>query len=90
MDEGYTYVADLDLSKFFDRVNHDRLINRLAGKIKDKRVLSFVFKKREKNLRFFKSNVERELLRDGAQGLLKKVKPSSKKDGCASVYRTSF
>jgi hypothetical protein len=52
--------------------------------------IRFVFKKREKNLRFFKSNVERELLRDGAQGLLKKVKPSSKKDGCASVYRTSF
>jgi len=35
---GYRYVVDLDLSKFFDRVNHDRLMSRLATRIKDKRV----------------------------------------------------
>lgn len=40
--EGYTYVVDMDLSKFFDRVNHDRLMSRLAGKIKDKRVLKLI------------------------------------------------
>jgi RNA-directed DNA polymerase len=35
---GYTYVVDMDLSKFFDRVNHDRLMSRLAMRISDKRV----------------------------------------------------
>ena len=29
MEEGYEWVVDLDLSKFFDRVNHDRLLSRL-------------------------------------------------------------
>ncbi len=33
---------DIDLSKFFDRVNHDRLMSRLATKIKDKRVLKLI------------------------------------------------
>lgn len=40
--DGYTYVVDMDLSKFFDRVNHDRLMSRLATKIKDKRVLKLI------------------------------------------------
>jgi RNA-directed DNA polymerase len=39
---GYRYVVDIDLSKFFDRVNHDRLMSRLATKIKDKRVLKLI------------------------------------------------
>ena len=42
MVEGYTYVVDMDLSKFFDRVNHDRLMSRIAGRIKDKRVLKII------------------------------------------------
>jgi retron-type reverse transcriptase len=42
MVEGYTYVVDMDLSKFFDRVNHDRLMSRLATRIKDKRVLKVI------------------------------------------------
>jgi RNA-directed DNA polymerase len=37
--EGRRWVADLDLEKFFDRVNHDVLMSRLARKISDKRVL---------------------------------------------------
>ena len=37
--EGRRWVADLDLEKFFDRVNHDVLLSRLARKISDKRVL---------------------------------------------------
>ena len=37
--EGYRHVVDLDLAKFFDRVNHDRLLSRLATRVKDKRVL---------------------------------------------------
>ena len=40
--EGYSYVVDMDLSKFFDRVNHDRLMSRLATKIRDKRVLRLI------------------------------------------------
>jgi len=39
---GLRYVVDIDLSKFFDRVNHDRLMARLATRIKDKRVLKIV------------------------------------------------
>src|SRR5215475_2529306 len=39
MAEGRRWVADLDLEKFFDRVNHDVLMSRLARKISDKRVL---------------------------------------------------
>lgn len=42
MVDGYTYVVDMDLSKFFDRVNHDRLMNRLAGRIEDRRVLKLI------------------------------------------------
>ncbi len=33
--DGYTHVVDMDLSKFFDRVNHDRLMSRLATRIRD-------------------------------------------------------
>lgn len=40
--DGYTYVVDIDLSKFFDRVHHDRLMNRLATRIGDKRVLKLI------------------------------------------------
>ncbi len=40
--QGYCFVVDLDLEKFFDRVNHDILMSRLARHIKDKRVLKVV------------------------------------------------
>lgn len=36
---GYRYVVDIDLEKFFDRVNHDILMDRVAKRIADKRVL---------------------------------------------------
>lgn len=36
---GYAWVVDIDLEKFFDRVNHDRLMSALAKEIEDKRVL---------------------------------------------------
>lgn len=42
VDAGLRYVVDIDLSKFFDRVNHDRLMARLATRIKDKRVLLLI------------------------------------------------
>jgi RNA-directed DNA polymerase len=40
--EGYRVVADLDLEKFFDRVNHDKLMGRVAQRITDKRVLKLI------------------------------------------------
>ncbi|MCA1733792.1 MAG: group II intron reverse transcriptase/maturase [Acidobacteria bacterium] len=40
--EGYEWVADLDLEKFFDRVNHDRLMSQLAKRIEDKRLLKLI------------------------------------------------
>jgi RNA-directed DNA polymerase len=40
--EGYRIVVDMDLEKFFDRVNHDDLMNLLARRVGDKRVLKLV------------------------------------------------
>ena len=40
--KGYTYVVDLDLEKFFDQVNQDRLMSRLAREIPDQRVLKLI------------------------------------------------
>ena len=40
--EGYAYVVDMDLEKFFDRVNHDILMSRLARRIGDKRLLRII------------------------------------------------
>jgi RNA-directed DNA polymerase len=40
--QGKRWVVDLDLEKFFDRVNHDILMNRVARKVKDKRILSLI------------------------------------------------
>ena len=40
--EGRRWVVDIDLEKFFDRVNHDRLMGRLAQRVRDKRVLRLI------------------------------------------------
>ncbi len=40
--EGYDWVVDIDLEKFFDRVNHDMLMARVARVVKDKRVLKLI------------------------------------------------
>ena len=40
--EGYNYVIDIDLEKFFDRVNHDILMARVAARVSDKRVLKLI------------------------------------------------
>jgi group II intron reverse transcriptase/maturase len=39
---GLRWVADIDLAQFFDRVNHDILMSRVARKVKDKRVLHLI------------------------------------------------
>ncbi len=40
--EGYEWVVDIDLEKFFDRVNHDMLMARVTRVVKDKRVLKLI------------------------------------------------
>jgi RNA-directed DNA polymerase len=39
---GYSWIVDLDLEKFFDRVNHDRLMERIEQRGKDKRILKLI------------------------------------------------
>lgn len=40
--KGYRWVVDMDLEKFFDRVNHDKLMNEVAKRVKDRRVLRLI------------------------------------------------
>ncbi|MCT2137065.1 group II intron reverse transcriptase/maturase [Oceanobacillus kimchii] len=42
--EGYRWVIDMDLEKFFDKVNHDKLMGVLAKRIKDKELLRLIRK----------------------------------------------
>jgi group II intron reverse transcriptase/maturase len=42
--EGYRWVVDMDLEKFFDKVNHDRLMSTLAKRIRDKPLLKLIRK----------------------------------------------
>jgi RNA-directed DNA polymerase len=42
MDEGYEWVVDIDLETFFDRVNHQRLMARLAQRVSDRRLLEVI------------------------------------------------
>ena len=42
LNEGYEWIIELDLEKFFDRVNHDRLMSLLAKKIPDKGTLKLI------------------------------------------------
>ena len=43
--DGYKYVVDLDLERFFDTVSHSKLIEVLSRTIKDGRVVSLKFRK---------------------------------------------
>jgi RNA-directed DNA polymerase len=42
LEDGYQWVVDLDLEKFFDRVNHQRLMSRLAQRVHDKTLLVLI------------------------------------------------
>lgn len=40
--EGYKWVVDLDLAKFFDTVNHSKLLQVLSERVKDRRVIRLI------------------------------------------------
>ena len=42
LEEGRSWLVDIDLSKFFDRVNHQRLLGRLSRRVKDRRVVTLI------------------------------------------------
>jgi RNA-directed DNA polymerase len=42
IEEGYAWVVDMDIEKFFDNVNHDALMARVARKVADKRLLKTI------------------------------------------------
>lgn len=42
IEDGYVWVVDIDLSKFFDRVNHDKLMARIWRRVKDKHLLHLI------------------------------------------------
>jgi RNA-directed DNA polymerase len=42
VEEGYEWVVDIDLEKFFDRVHHQRLMGRLSQRLKDKPLLALI------------------------------------------------
>lgn len=44
LEEGYEWVVDLDLEKFFDRVHHQRLLSRLEKRVKDLRLIGLIRK----------------------------------------------
>ncbi len=44
LEEGRTWIVELDLEKFFDKVNHDRLMSLLSRKIDDKKTLQLIRK----------------------------------------------
>jgi RNA-directed DNA polymerase len=42
LEDGFRWVVDVDLERFFDRVNHDKLMHRVARRVADKRLLKLI------------------------------------------------
>lgn len=51
--QGYLWVVDMDLEKFFDRVNHDKVMSEVRGRVPDKRVTDLI-------RRFLRSGIKHE------------------------------
>jgi group II intron reverse transcriptase/maturase len=80
-EEGYTYVVDLDLEKYFDTVNHDLLIKMVRETIKDEAVIGLIRK-------FLKSGVM-------ADGLVSQTEQGTPQGGnlsplLSNIYLTKF
>jgi RNA-directed DNA polymerase len=60
IEQGYRWTVDIDLEKFFDRVNHDKLMSLLARRVEDKRVLALIRKYLESGLMLNGIKVESE------------------------------
>ena len=60
-EKGYTYAVSLDLSKYFDTLNHEILINLLRKTVKDERVVQLI-------KRYLKSGGNGEWSGDGNRG----------------------
>ena len=80
-EEGYTYVVDLDLEKYFDTVNHDLLIKMVRETVKDEAVIALIRK-------FLKSGVM-------ADGLISQTEQGTPQGGnlsplLSNIYLTKF
>jgi group II intron reverse transcriptase/maturase len=80
-EEGYTEVADLDLAKYFDTVNHDLLIDMVRERVKDERVIRLI-------RRFLKSGVM-------VEGLISPTREGTPQGGnlsplLSNIYLTRF
>jgi group II intron reverse transcriptase/maturase len=80
-EEGYTYVVDLDLEKYFDTVNHDLLIKMIRETVKDEAVIALI-------KRFLKSGVM-------ADGLISQTEQGTPQGGnlsplLSNIYLTKF
>ena len=53
LEQGYRWVVDMDLEKFFDRVNHDKLMSEVQKRVSDRRVNTLI-------LGFLRSGIEHE------------------------------
>ena len=42
INEGYRWTVDMDLEKFFDRVNHNKLMTRVKRRVTDERILKLI------------------------------------------------
>ena len=49
--QGYRWIVDIDLEKFFDRVNHDKLLSKVRERVSDDRVIKLI-------TRFLKSGIQ--------------------------------
>jgi len=59
---GYRWVVDLDLEKFFDRVNHDKLMGEVRKRVKDQRIIQIIRRYLEAGA------VEKEILHETTEG----------------------